>query len=61
MGIKCCECEEKLEEIIDTTYANYTNHRVNNGDHTGDIYYCEKCDLKIIDDSLNGCVRVWSY
>lgn len=61
MSIKCCECGSELEEIVDTTYANYTNHRVNNGDHTGDIYDCEKCDCRIIDDKLNGCLRVWAY
>lgn len=61
MSIDCANCGEELNEIHDTTYANYTNDRVKNGQHTGDIYKCESCEALTIDDHLNGLVRIWSY
>lgn len=57
----CVHCGKELTEVVDTTYSNYTSVRVNKGDKTGDIYYCDKCEAHTIDDYLDGVARAWSY
>ena len=62
MSIECANCGHEINsEPHDTTYANYTNDRVENGQHTGDIYKCEECEELTIDDFLNNIIRSWSY
>ena len=61
MTIQCCECDNELEEVKDTLYSNITTHRCNEGDHTGDIYECEECDIWVVDDLLTNSIYQWSY
>lgn len=58
---KCFNCESELEEIHDTTYSNIETERCSVGQHTGDIYYCENCELMTIDCFLSGRQRQWVY
>lgn len=60
MCINCPCCGNELYEIVDTTYSNYQSKRCYEGQHTGNIYYCEDCELSVIDDFLDDCVRVWN-
>ena len=46
--IKCHSCEEEIE-ITDTTYSNIKTNRCNVGDHTGNIYFCKKCDCNYLE------------
>lgn len=59
--INCVHCGLELTEVVDTTYSNYTSGRAQRGQHTGDIYFCEKCESHTIDDFLDGSTREWSY
>ena len=62
MSIECAHCGHEItSEPHDTTYANYTNYRVEKGQHTGDIYKCDECEGLTIDDFLDNVVRGWSY
>jgi hypothetical protein len=61
MCINCIECGDEIEEIHDTTHSNINTHRCSAGDHTGNIYICEKCDILLIDDFLTGTVHYWNY
>ena len=60
MGISCPFCEKELEEVVDTTYSNYNSKRCYDGQYTGNIYWCEDCECKVIDDFVNSCVREWN-
>jgi phage FluMu protein Com len=61
MSINCIECDKELAEVHDTTYSNVTTHRCNVGDHTGNIYKCDDCDILIIDDFLNHDIYEWIF
>ena len=60
MCISCPDCGKELSDIIDTTYSNYNSGRCYEGQHTGNIYWCEDCEIKVIDDFVNNCVRSWN-
>ena len=56
----CPDCENEMGEPSDTTYSNIKTKRAEIGQHTGDIYKCETCELCWIDDFLSGSeLRVW--
>ena len=56
----CLNCSKNME-IEDTTYSNINNSRVSKGDRTGDIYWCEQCQIYWIDNFISGKVEVWNY
>jgi len=58
--MECLECGNELE-ISDTTYSNVNTDRVYEGQHTGNIYYCENCKIHWIDDFITGKIERWSY
>lgn len=55
----CPECGNDMEHPIDTTYSNIKTERAEIGQHTGDIYFCEVCEERWIDDFLSGEVYIW--
>jgi DNA-directed RNA polymerase subunit RPC12/RpoP len=59
--IECAHCDAEIEDVHDTTYANYNSGRAVNGQHTGNIYKCLECDELSIDDFLSGSVEAWGY
>lgn len=61
MSINCTECGNWLEDVHDTTYSNMNTKRCYDGQHTGDIYRCEDCDVLWIDDFLTNTVHYWNY
>lgn len=61
MCVECVNCGKELNEPTDTTVSNVENERCFVGQHTGDIYYCEKCDSHTLDDFLNRAVVSWHY
>jgi len=58
--MECPECNSEMEQT-DTTYSNINTKRAYIGQHTGDIYWCEKCETHYIDDFLIGKLVGWSY
>lgn len=58
--IYCPDCEKELE-IHDTLYSNITTKRCNEGDHTGDIYWCDECEKLWKNDFLDSSIEEWSY
>lgn len=60
MCINCPECGKELDEIIDTTFSNYQSKRCYQGQHTGNVYWCDSCEYKVLDDFLDNCVRFWN-
>lgn len=58
--MECPECGMSLERH-DTLYSNINTARAKIGQHTGDVYCCEDCELCWVDDFLSGTVREWSY
>ena len=61
MCLECPECSELIEDIHDTTYSNITTSRCRAGEHTGNIYKCEKCESVWIDNFLSGEIEPWCY
>lgn len=59
--VNCPNCGKELDDVVDTTYSNYKSDRAENGQHTGDIYSCDECEILVIDDFLNNVVREWDY
>ena len=59
-GLCCPECGNEMNKI-DETYSNIKTERCTIGQHTGDIYECEFCDIAWIDNALNGKLEPWSY
>lgn len=57
--MECPECGEDMGEPIDTTYSNTNTKRVTVGQHTGDIYRCEFCEIRWIDNFLSGRMEQW--
>jgi hypothetical protein len=55
----CPECEADIGDPVDATYCNYDSPRVEKGRHTGNIYYCEACDVKWLDNFLTGQIEIW--
>lgn len=56
----CKECGNEME-LIDTTVSNIDTDRSKVGQHTGDIYKCEDCDIMILDNLLTGQIERWTY
>ena len=61
MSVDCIHCGKELEEVHDTTYSNINTERAYKGQHTGNIYFCEDCELMTIDNFLSGRTEPWSY
>jgi hypothetical protein len=57
--MNCPDCGAEMGDPVDTTYSNVTTGRARVGQHTGDIYSCEKCELRWLDDFLSQKVVVW--
>ena len=55
----CPDCGEEMGDPVDTTFSNIHTDRAKPGQHTGDIYECEKCEQRWIDDFLNDVFRQW--
>ena len=55
----CPECGEDMGEPIDITFSTMHTDRSRPGQHTGDIYECEQCEQRWIDDFLNDVLRPW--
>lgn len=51
--MECPECGEEMEQD-DTTYSNVKTERAEIGQHTGNIYWCEKCETHWLENLLNG-------
>lgn len=58
--MKCLICGKETE-LVDTTYSNITTGRCCKGEHTGDIYYCEKCETHFLDNFLTGEPEYYNY
>ena len=56
----CPDCNTEMEPT-DTTYSNIETIWAKYGQHTGDIYYCESCDIHWIDNFLSGKIEKWNY
>lgn len=50
--MQCPDCGKDLDEPCDTTYSNINTKRASVGQHTGDIYECDVCDKRWIDNFL---------
>jgi hypothetical protein len=55
----CPDCGLEMGDPVDTTYSNINTNRAFVGEHTGDIYYCEECEIRWLDDFLSGETVVW--
>jgi len=55
----CPDCESEMGDPVDTTYSNIRTHRAEVNQHTGDIYWCEQCEVKWLDDFLERKIRPW--
>lgn len=60
INIYCSDCDLEMEHT-DTTYSNINTKRAYKGQHTGDIYWCNKCEKHYIDNFLTGKVEYWDY
>jgi len=58
--MKCPECDKEML-ATDTTYSNINTERASIGQHTGDIYTCENCELHFIDNFLTNNFEIFSY
>ena len=58
--VTCPDCDIVLGDPVDTTHSNINTSRASIGQHTGDIYYCEKCDIHWLDDFLSQQVVAWN-
>lgn len=54
----CPACGNEMS-LHDTTYSNVSTKRAEIGQHTGDIYYCERCKEFWLDDFLSGEIYQW--
>jgi hypothetical protein len=57
--MNCPDCGSDMGDPVDTTYSNITTTRASVGQHTGDIYSCEECEIRWLDDCLARRVVVW--
>ena len=57
--MECPNCATEMGDPVDTTYSNIKTGRADIGDHTGDIYWCEVCELRWLDDLLSDEIYVW--
>lgn len=58
--INCAHCKHYIHsERVFSTYANHTSYRAIAGEHTGDVYWCDKCGCLSINDFLDKAVRVY--
>ena len=58
--VKCPECNN-IMELHDTLYSNITTERCKCGEHTGDVYKCEKCNILLVDNFLTGNLENYSF
>lgn len=56
----CPNCFKEME-LIDTTYSNYNSRRAYEGQHTGDVYECKKCEMVYLNDFLINKLYEWNY
>jgi len=55
----CPECNLEMY-VHDTTYSNINTKRCRVGDHTGNIWKCDKCEDSYLENFLNGnCLEPW--
>jgi len=59
--MECPECNIEMGDPIDTTYSNITTKRASKGQHTGNIYKCESCQIFWLDDFLTKTVHTYHY
>lgn len=57
--LDCPECGRNMGERVDTTYSNVNTPRADKGEHTGDIFRCDSCEIRWIDDFLENTLRQW--
>lgn len=57
--MNCPDCGSDMGDPVDTTYSNTNTTRASVGQHTGDIYYCEKCEVHWLDNFLDQKVVAW--
>ena len=53
-AVNCPDCGEDMGDVHDTTYSNVNTGRAQKGEHTGNIYWCQKCEQHWLDDFLDG-------
>lgn len=51
-NLECPDCGGEMDQN-DTTYSNIKTGRAEVGQHTGDIYFCEKCEISWLENFLN--------
>ena len=57
--MECPECGKEMGDPIDTTYSN---KEPTTGQYTGNIFYCDACELHWLEDLLHSSgVHVWYY
>jgi hypothetical protein len=57
----CFNCGEEIEDVHDTLFSNVNTERCRAGEHTGNVYLCDACDLYTVDCFLSGTERQWQY
>jgi len=51
--MECPDCGKDMGDPTDTIYSNVDTKRASVGQHTGDIYTCENCEIRWLDDFLS--------
>lgn len=51
-GPECPDCGKPMYKH-DTTYSNINTHRARIGQHTGDVYKCEDCEVQWLENFLD--------
>jgi len=57
--MNCPDCEKEME-LVDTTYSNVKTKRAEVGQHTGDIYYCKRCETRYLYNFLTNKLEIWN-
>ena len=57
----CPNCGFDMGDPVDTTYSNIETKRASVGQHTGNIYWCDKCEVRWLDDFLSLDIYQWSF
>ena len=57
--MECPYCGTEIGDPVGTTYSIIKTKRAEVGQHTGDIYKCDKCEVRWLDDFLSGHVDEW--
>ena len=58
--MECPDCGKEME-CIDTTFSNVNTEYCKKGDHTGNIYRCDICQIFWIDDFLSNKIHPFHY